>query len=214
MATNLATYLNETRRLLHDAASNFWTQSELTDYINDGRYRVAADTKCLRALRTITITTAVESYPIASTFTSGVGQGAIDVLNVTVLWGALRVPLLYMPWTEFNAKMRTWVNNVSRPAVWSRYGTSPGTIFLGPIPDLNYQTEFDVSYIPSTLVDANTVEELSYPFTNPVSFYAAYKAKIKEQSYAEANIFLEQYRAKAIEGVNQVFTRYLPNVYA
>ena len=50
MAT-LNSYITEVRRLLHDANGNFYSDSELTDYINGARERVARDTGCLRKLR-------------------------------------------------------------------------------------------------------------------------------------------------------------------
>jgi hypothetical protein len=59
MAT-LSSYITEVQRLLHDANSVFWSTSELTDYINDARERVARDTGCLRTLQ-------ITATPISST---------------------------------------------------------------------------------------------------------------------------------------------------
>jgi len=50
MAT-LTSYLLEVQRLLHDANLNFYTQSQLTDYINSARERIVRDTGCLRTLQ-------------------------------------------------------------------------------------------------------------------------------------------------------------------
>ena len=50
MAT-LSSYIIEVRRLLHDADANFWTDTELTDAINDGRQRIVRDTGCLRTIQ-------------------------------------------------------------------------------------------------------------------------------------------------------------------
>ena len=54
-------YITEVRRLLHDAAGNFWTDTELADYINDARERVVRDTGCLRTIQSYTILNAVET---------------------------------------------------------------------------------------------------------------------------------------------------------
>jgi len=209
---NLSSYLQECRRLLHDPNGNFWTDTELTDYINDARNRVAIDSKCLRSLQTVNLTQGQELYQI-STVIPALGTRAIDVMNITVIWGQMRIPLSYKPWTEFNATMRIWVTNQQRPETWSRYGTSTGSVYVGPVPDQTYSSEWDVFYLPATLIDSSTVEELQYPFTSPVAFFAAYKAKYKEQSYGEAEIFQSQYEKKIREACQQVFTRYLPNVY-
>lgn len=63
MAT-LNSYITEVRRLLHDANGNFYSDSELTDYINGARDRVARDTGCLRKLQ-------VAQTPIAPVGYSG-----------------------------------------------------------------------------------------------------------------------------------------------
>jgi hypothetical protein len=52
MAT-LSTYITEVRRLLHDATGNFYTDSQLTDYINSARDRVVRDTGCLRMIQIV-----------------------------------------------------------------------------------------------------------------------------------------------------------------
>lgn len=52
MAT-LSTYITEVRRLLHDATGNFYTDSQLTDYINSSRERVVRDTGCLRVIQIV-----------------------------------------------------------------------------------------------------------------------------------------------------------------
>ena len=51
MAVTLSQYITQCRRLLHDANGNFYTDQELTDYINGARERVARDTGCLRTLQ-------------------------------------------------------------------------------------------------------------------------------------------------------------------
>jgi hypothetical protein len=63
MAT-LYGYITEVRRLLHDANGNFYSDPELTDYINGARERVARDTGCLRKLQ-------VAQAPIAPVGYSG-----------------------------------------------------------------------------------------------------------------------------------------------
>ena len=66
MAT-LSAYITEVRRLLHDANGNFYTDSQLTDYINSARERVVRDTGCLR---TIQIVQTPAKVPAASALNS------------------------------------------------------------------------------------------------------------------------------------------------
>lgn len=50
MSTNLSGYITQVRYLLHDANSNFYSDQQLTDYINSARERVTRDTGCLREI--------------------------------------------------------------------------------------------------------------------------------------------------------------------
>jgi hypothetical protein len=277
MAT-LSSYITEVQRLLHDANSVFWSTSELTDYINDARERVARDTGCLRTLQitatpisstgvpatvwtagaTVTagqfifnnifiyevVTGGVLSttpppypasgytFPPSTPFTDGtatlqysgpvevIPYGVIstgttlDILNVNVYWGNSRIPLRYLPWSNFNAQLRYWQNYVGRPVCFSVYGQN--TIYVGPVPDQAYVVEIDSTILPTalSLATPNANDQIQDPYTTPVAFYAAYKAKYKEQSYGEAEIYKQEY-AKQIQAVlNSVYTRRIPDPYS
>jgi hypothetical protein len=277
MAT-LSSYITEVQRLLHDANSVFWSTSELTDYINDARERVARDTGCLRTLQitatpisstgvpatvwtagaTVTagqflfnnifiyevVTSGVLSttpppypasgytFPPSTPFTDGTASlqysgpaevipyatiatgTTLDILNVNVYWGNSRIPLRYLPWSNFNAQLRYWQNYVGRPVCFSVYGQN--TIYVGPVPDQAYVVEIDSTILPTalSLATPNANDQIQDPYTTPVSFYAAYKAKYKEQSYGEAEIYKQEY-AKQIQAVlNSVYTRRIPDPYS
>jgi len=277
MAT-LSSYITEVQRLLHDANSVFWSTSELTDYINDARERVARDTGCLRTLQ-ITATpisntgvaatiwtagatvTAGEfvfnnifiyevtvsgvlgstappypaagyTFPPSTAFTDGtatlqysgpaeiipyatIATGTtLDILNVNIYWGNSRLPLRYLPWSNFNAQLRYWQNYVGRPVCFSVYGQN--TIYIGPVPDQAYVVEIDSTILPTSLSlsspDVN--DQIQDPYTTPVAFYAAYKAKYKEQSYGEAEIYKQEYNKQVQAVLNSVYTRRIPDPYS
>ena len=277
MAT-LSSYITEVQRLLHDANSVFWSTSELTDYINDARERVARDTGCLRTLQitatpisstgvpatvwtagaTVTagqfifnnifiyevVTSGVLSttphpypasgytFPPSTPFTDGTASlqysgpaevipyatiatgTTLDILNVNIYWGNSRIPLRYLPWSNFNAQLRYWQNYVGRPVCFSVYGQN--TIYVGPVPDQAYVAEIDSTILPTALSlnTPNVNDQIQDPYTTPVAFYAAYKAKYKEQSYGEAEIYKQEY-AKQIQAVlNSVYTRRIPDPYS
>jgi hypothetical protein len=277
MAT-LSSYITEVQRLLHDANSVFWTTSELTDYINDARERVARDTGCLRTLQitatpisstgvpatvwtsgaTVTagqfifnnifiyevtvsgvLSTTAPPYPASgytfppsTPFTDGtatlqysgpaeiipyatIATGTtLDILNVNVYWGNSRIPLRYLPWSNFNAQLRYWQNYVGRPVCFSVYGQN--NIYIGPVPDQAYVVEIDSTILPTALNlnTPNVNDQIQDPYTTPVAFYAAYKAKYKEQSYGEAEIYKQEY-AKQVQAVlNSVYTRRIPDPYS
>ena len=142
------------------------------------------------------------------------GQYTLDIINVNLYWGNSRIPLRYLPWSNFNAQLRYWQNYVGRPICFSVYGQ--GQIYISPVPDQSYYIEIDTVILPTALTNdtANTPDTIVAPYTTPVAFYAAYKAKYKEQSYGEAEIYKQEY-AKHVNAVqNSVFTRRIPDPYS
>ena len=206
--TTLSDYITTTRRLLHDANANFWSDSELTDDINAARNRLVRDTGCNRVLQSSNAVTSQEVYPF-----SGLPQGSatLDVLNVNLYWGNSRIPMRYLPWTQFNAELRYWQNYVGRPIAFSMYG--PQSFYLAPVPDQTYVIEVDTVVQPTNLVNMSDVETIPLPFTEPVPYYAAYTAKFKEQSYGEAEIFKKQYIDKVQNVLATQFQRRMPDPY-
>jgi len=277
MAT-LSSYITEVQRLLHDANSVFWSTSELTDYINDARERVARDTGCLRTLQitatpisstgvpatawaastpvtagqflfsnifiyevTTSGTTGSDAppypasgyaFPPSTAFTNGtagltysgpaeiipfatLASGTtLDILNVNIYWGNSRIPLRYLPWSNFNAQLRYWQNYVGRPICFSVYGQQQ--IYIGPVPDQAYDVEIDSTILPTplSLNTPNAVDPIQDPYTTPVAFYAAYKAKYKEQSYGEAELYKQEYTKHVQAVLNSVYTRRIPDPYS
>ena len=207
---NLGDYITDTRRLLHDATGQYWSDAELTDYINQGRNRVAQDTKCLRKLATgVTLTANVENYPVSALPN---GSRVVDIMGVSVYWGNTRIKLQYKPWTQFDAEFRYWQNMQSRPIAYSRLGSLE--VYVGPKPDQNYQSDWDIAYTPVALVSNNTVEEIPDLFTSPVKFFAAYLAKFKEQSYGESEMFRQRYTENVMQIARAYMTRVVPDPYA
>ena len=177
--------------------------------------------------------TGTSTFPPATPFTNGTatlqyssnceiislaalpnGIQTLDVLNVTIYWGNSRIPLRYLPWSNFNAQLRYWQNYVGRPICFSTYGQ--GQLYLGPVPDQSYAAEIDTVILPTALSlnSPNTVDSIVDPYSTPVAFYAAYKAKYKEQSYGEAEIYKQEY-AKHVQAVlNSTYTRRIPDPYS
>ncbi len=272
-------YLVQTQRLLHDANAQFWSVSELLDYINDGRRHVVQASGCLRELQTAYLNTGTEVYSFGGvtgvsvtsggtgyvsaptvSFTGGGGTGAaataaistagvvtsvtmtaqgqdytsaptvvfssgaaaatagiitaktFDCLNMTVWWGNSRIMLPCLVWSQFNARARYWTNMTGQPAVFSVYANRQ--IYVQPLPDQSYQTEFDTVIQPDDLVDGSSTEQIPFPFRAPVAFWAAAQAKFKEQSYGEADRFFSQYAKEISNCLNSVLTRRIANPYA
>ena len=279
MSQTLQGYITEVRRLLHDANSNFYTDAQLTDYINAARQRLVRDTGCLRTIQitqapctptaggknpvtwsaglvvntndfvfynifiyqvtvggTLGVTpppypSATNAYPPTTPFVDGTatlqysgpcevinysslpsGANTLDVLNINLFWGNSRVPLRYLPWTQFNAQLRYWQNYIGRPIAFSSFGQ--GQIFIAPIPDQAYVVEIDTVIMPNALVNLSDIDTIKDPYGAPVKYYAAYQAKYYEQSFGEAEIYQQQYKQQLLSVINTTFTRRIPDPYS
>lgn len=195
----LDTYTARVRRLLTDASAQYWSPTEITDDINQARERVAADTKCLRQIVTgIQLNQNQEQYSIAQTVSTGtpanLGGFVIEVLSVTIYWGNMRVICTNRSFTEQNAKLRIFQNYQTRPGSVAMVGNN--VLYVNPIPDQNYVSDWDVVILPSPLQTSGDPEVLPVVFQPPVAFYAAHLAKFSEQSIEESSIFEKEYTKK------------------
>lgn len=279
MAQTLQGYLTQVRYLLHDAQSNFYTNDQLTGYINSARERVVRDTGCLRTVQisqtpctpvaggatpviwseglvvatndyvfsNIFIYKVISGgvlgttvppypsstyvYPPSTSFTDGTatlqyagacevinyaalpkGLLTLDVLNINVYWGNTRIPLRYMPWTQFNAQLRYYQNYLGRPVAFSIFGQSQ--IYVGPVPDQAYVIDLDTVILPTVMVNLADEDTIIDPYDTVVQFFAAHLAKYYEQSFGEAEIYLQQYKQKTQSVLTSTFTRRIPDPYS
>jgi hypothetical protein len=207
--TTLADYITECRRLLHDANGSFYSNSELTDDINIARRRLVRDTGCLRQIQLANTVTSQETYNFTALPS---GNSTVDILNINLYWGNTRIPLSYLAWTDFNARLRFWQNYIGRPIAFSLYGQT--TFYISPVPDQVYVMELDTVISPTDLVNNADVDQIPIEFTGPVAFYACHQAKYKEQAYGESEIFKQEYIKKAQNVLATTYTRRMPIPYS
>lgn len=285
MATTLSQYITQVQYLLHDATGVFYTQTQLTSYINQARERVVRDTGALRTIQTLTVpasptaggqapvlwtantavtvgqqlvsniytyivTTAGTTdstappypgssnsnysgnvYPPSTPFLDGTayiqyvgnaeqinyvtlpsGVQTLDVLNINLYWGNTRVPLRYLPWTQFNAELRFWQNYIGRPICFTQYGQ--GSIIIAPVPDNIYTVDIDTVILPTALTNLSDIDNINDPYNTPVPFYAAYLAKYYEQSFGEAEIYKQEYNKHVQAVLVAISTRRMPTPYS
>jgi hypothetical protein len=140
------------------------------------------------------------------------GLLTLDVININLYWGNSRIPMRYLPWSDFNAQLRYWQNNVQRPICFSIYGQSQ--IYVGPVPDQAYVIDLDTVILPTVMVNLTDADTIIDPYDSVVQFYAAHLAKYYEQSFGEAEIYLQQYKQKTQAVLASVFTRRIPTPYS
>ena len=135
----------------------------------------------------------------------------LDTLSIATLWGTERIVLSRIAFTALQASIRSWVGYTQRPCYYSSYGQNGW--YIGPIPDQFYASEWDTIINPTDLVNLTDVSVIQYPYSECVSYYAAHMAKFMEQSYAEAEKFLEYYQQKMRYSLRSVMMRQLPTSY-
>ena len=213
----LSQYVLAVQRLLHDTNAQYWSVSELTDYINEARNRVCKDTRCLRQQATgINLNFNQEQYPLPSIQAQLpsylTGYTIVDVMGINIYWGDTRIKLAFLPWTRFDVQFRYWTNMQSRPVCYSKQGIT--NIFIGPIPDQLYVSDWDCSLIPPALTSDASPEPIAEPFTGPIKYYAAYLAKFREQSMGEAELFRKMYEQHTLMETKAYTYRIIPDPYA
>jgi hypothetical protein len=184
----LQQHITDTQRYLHDS-SGYYSTADLTDYVNEGRWKVVEDTGCNRVLQTITTVANRETYNFSTDLPYK--AATINVLNVTLIWGNLRQQLRYFVWTALNQTSRGIVSWQDRPCWWSQFGQQ--TLYLNPVSDQPYVIELDTVVLPPKLVNLTDVDQLLFPYLRAVPFYAAYKAKLNSLQQREAEEFHQQY---------------------
>lgn len=139
---------------------------------------------------------AFPSVPLSANSTV-YNQPSIDVLGVNILQGSVRYTMRYLPWTRFNAMLRSMVNFQQLPRYFSV--TGQGTFWLAPIPDQTYVMECDVVYQPPTLVSGTDDDGQNYPFTEAVPYYAAYLAFLARRRRDAAEDMIGLYNQRITE---------------
>lgn len=185
MANNptLSTYQTQVQRLLHDSSAQFWTLSELTDYINEGRNRIVSDTGCLRQYETVNFTQNGETYPIPA--------GVVRVIGMTYLWGNWNEPMIEKSFSFIERTYRTTGTFTGLPVVYARQGQ---LIYIEPIPNQAFVSTWDCIVAPATMVNLTDAETIPYPYFDAVKFYAAYLAALKQAEQGSADYFLQKYQ--------------------
>jgi hypothetical protein len=135
----------------------------------------------------------------------------IDVMGITVYWGNTRQKLQYFPFTEFDSLYRYWNQLQSIPAAYTRM--SPIQFLIGPVPDQNYAIDVEVAVNPTALVSDATVDQIPVAFQEAVQYWADYKAKFKEQSLGECQVFETQYKKILLMCARAYMTRIIQNPY-
>jgi hypothetical protein len=144
-------------------------------------------------------------------------MSALDILSITVNYQNTWQMLKFCSFTEFQARARYYRSTTGNPGLWTEgppSGSGGGRAFyIFYIPNQSYQCDIDAIVLPSPLVDDSTAEQLVYPATDLVPYYAAYLAKYNQQMFDESARFLQIYDTLLQRGESMKYQRRIPNPY-
>lgn len=193
--STLASYLLDVRRLLHDANGVYFSDADLTAFINRAMQQRDWDTGENRTTQSITLVVGQSTYNYNDTVgPPAFDDNTIDVLGIVVLVNNVRVQLSQVSYTELGSAIQTYQGFQSIPVAFAKKGAA--TIVLAPIPQQAYVTEWDTLQVSTPLVDSADADPLPYPWTDPVPFLAAHFARLELQQYDEADRYLQLYQQR------------------
>lgn len=188
MAVTLQTYIDRTRRILHDSTGEFWSDSSLIDYINEARRRVAGDTHVYRTIKEVTLSQDTDTYSFPAI--TGADE-VLDVMNIWIQYFSQRRPLEKMAFSRLNQTYRLGMNVRQAPCAFAVHGKN--ALYIGPVPNQSYTSEWDCIYIPTALEIVTDAEDMAVSHTDLVSYWAGHLAQFEEKAYGESDRLATEY---------------------
>lgn len=201
-------YVERTQRLLQNPApaTGLYSTALIQDNVNIARKQLAGEGQCVRRIGTISTVAAQREYSFANistgvAATTGIA-GVYNVRRINYGVGDGQQYITPRPWEWFDQFCLNNPNPIDQnatpgsnpPTSWAQYGQGSaaptggsgqsGSFYLDPIPDDIYTLYCDCVCYPATLVSDATVEAIPYPFTDAVSFFAAYYTLLGAQNQA------------------------------
>lgn len=194
----LTAYLTATQNLLQSpgAPSTLYTTANITTWINTARGQLAGEAECVRRIGTINTTIGQREYNFSTiTFSDANVAGALHVRRLSYNVGTGQKWFRPRAWPYFdyfhlsnpapvNGAPQVWAEFEQGSAGASTGSAATGSFMLDPPPDLVYVLNCDCVCYPIPLVTDSTVEVIPYPWTDAVSYFAAYLALLSSQTSA------------------------------
>jgi len=162
--------------------------------------------------------------PPAVTVLDGGGSGAVvvpvtflnmfQVVSMTNIWNNERYMLNFRGFTLFQAYMRCWTTMFqSRPIIWTIHPQDL-LVYLRPMPDQIYFSEWDVLSLPAPLVNLTDIDlQVLPPFNKAVQFRAAALALMKNQNFQQAEFYESKYAQRVPRFIAGAGGVRIPNPY-
>ena len=194
----LNAYIAQTQRLLNDEAAQFYNTSDITTFINIGRNTIATQAECLIANGSLATVNGQQTYGLASLEPPAGLQSAINVRSIISVVAGVGNKLESRAWAWF---LNYCLNGAAysetgTPSVWSMQNQgSMGNIWFSPTPNGTVLMNVEAAWTPVALVTDSTPENLSYPWTDAVPYFAAYLGYTNAQRATDAKRMLDLFNA-------------------
>jgi hypothetical protein len=160
-----------------------------------------------------------EVYPFSAvnTILQSAQTGAdkiLGVASVSIAIGSTKPTLNWCDFLTFQAYARAANWGQNQPSLWSQYAQGEtGSIYLWPVPSQKYQMEWDCFVAPLALSALQLVDIIPEPWSEPVTYYAAYLAYLNAQRKDDANFMRSECERLMLETRGFVTPVRIPTMY-
>lgn len=209
----------------------FYTSTPTVTISGDGTGAAAIATVTNGVITAINMTNWGSGYSFATvsitdfagvnaTATAQVLSNILDIVNIIVLWGYLRIVFKWANFTMFNTYFRQFIGQTNVPSAFT-INKGIKQVFLSQVPDQAYTMEWDIITLPNPLVNVSDVDnQITAPMSDAVQFYAAFLAIASLQNYGQSSFWYtgkpEQpghYDRRIIQLASTGYCRRVPNPY-
>jgi len=200
----LSVYQARTRQLLQNpgAPVSLYSDADITTFVNIARSQIAGEQGCIPAIGTIDTVANQDTYDLGN-ITYSTASGIGDVLTINQIWNTYggnsgyRIESRSWPYFSLYSHLNNPASQPGMPTMYAQFGKGINTVFyLDPTPDSIYTLSIDVTCNVADLVSDVSPDAISYPWTDCVSFLAAYYAMLSAQSavrQADADRMYQRY---------------------
>ena len=152
--------------------------------------------------------------PTGATATAIFMNNLVSTVSITNIWNMQRYTLSFRGFTLFQAYMRAWTTQfMSRPGIWTSHPQMQ-QVYLRPMPDQQYYSEWDVISLPAPLVNTTDVDlQVVLPWNKSVQFRAAAIALMKNQNFEQADYYERKYADRVPHVITGAGGYRIPNPY-
>lgn len=184
MAFTLNDSITQVRYLINEASEDFWSDAEITTYIQQGTLDWCHKSLLYILEDTISMVTSQVQY---TTSDNSYIDNTIRTIHAEYSSNALQ-RISYEQLRGHNA--RDLGGSVTPAYYFDHYDGTTMTFYVGPTPDATINGN-DVTV--HFACRSNDITDIPWEYQPTIFLFAAYKAKIKERQYQEAHIHYQTY---------------------